>query len=973
MLAKTFKEMNMQTNKFFQNYFYTLLALIVLAGAGCKKRDVSELEAPTFPARAEVFIDDFTPDLTYDAFGGSDVRAFDIDRKETYNGSAASMRFAVPDENSPAGAYAGGTFKSRSGRDLSGFNALSFYIKASQPVNVGVVGFGNDLGENKFVTSKIGLPVNTNWQKVILPIPDASKLKGEKGMFYFSSGAVNGKGYTVWIDEVKFEKRGDLGNVKGLIYSGQNIVINTAETGDKYTITGIQATVNLPSGINETVNVSPYYFTFVSSAAGVSNVNAQGMVSVVDAGNATIKAVLGKDTAMGSLRITSTGLPVGPTVKAPTPTRDAADVISLYSNAYTNRPVDTWNARYQFSNVDEFFIKVQGDDVIRYRNLNFVGIEFRTPTVNASSMSGFHIDIWTPDVTALPNNFKVLLTDLGPNNAFGGGDDKTHEVTITAPTLASNNWVSIDIPFSAFTGLTTRANLGQMVLSGTLPNVYIDNVYFYKIPTRPTVAAPVPTRLPANVISIFSDTYTNVAGSDFNPNWGQATVTTQTSIAGNNTLSYAGLNYQGLQFGSNQNVTSMDFLHIDYYTVNSTSLNVYLISPGPVETPRTLTVPTTGWNSVDIPLSAFSPVALNNLIQMKWDGNGDIYVDNIYFFRNPAPPTVPIVAAPVPTRPAADVLSIFSNSYTNVTGTDFNPNWGQSGFGTAGQISISGNNTLAYPNFNYQGIQLGSSQDVSTYGGLHLDYYSANATTLRVFLISPGPVETPVTLTVPTNGWNSIDIPLSAFAPVALNNVIQFKFDGGTGTESIYLDNIYFYKTSGGGGGNCPTPPAGEFIVDGGFEANAGCWELFANQAGTSTTIVTNVSNGGSNSARIKTAQGGNPGIKQTRFGVGTILPNTTYVVKFDIRSDAGDPVANGSILNAFAFSEAAQGSGTGAVQHTLVQGDGNVPSTWTTRTYTFTTSANVAGGVSLLIELVGGGPTTTGTIFIDNVSLKKQ
>ncbi len=972
MLVNTFKEINMQTNKFFNNFFYTLLALIVLAGVSCKKRDVSELEATTFPVRAEVFIDDFTPDLTYDAFGGSDVKAFDIDRKETYNGSAASMRFAVPDENSPAGAYAGGTFKSRSGRDLSGFNSISFYIKASQAVNVGVVGFGNDLGENKFVASKVGLAVNTNWKQVILPIPDPSKLKGERGMFYFSSGAINGKGYTVWIDEVKFEKRTDLGNVKGLIFSGQDKVNNKAETGDKITIDGIQVSVSLPTGVNETIDVSPYYFNFTSSAVGVSNVSATGLVSVVDAGTATIKAVLGKDTALGSLKITSTGIPVGPTTKAPVPTRNAADVISLYSNNYTNVPVETWNARYQFSNVDEFFIKIQGDDVIRYRNLNFVGIEFKNPTVNASSMSGFHIDIWTPDVTALPNNFKVLLTDLGANNVFGGGDDKSHEVTITAPTLASNNWVGIDIPFSAFTGLTTRANLGQMVLSGSLPNVYIDNVYFYKIPTRPTVAAPVPTRLPANVISIFSDTYTNIAGSDFNPNWGQGTVTTQTSIAGNNTLSYAGLNYQGLQFGTVQNVSTMGFLHVDYYTVNSSSLKVFLINIGGAETPFTLTVPTTGWNSVDIPLSAFAPVNMSSVGQIKWDGNGDIYVDNIYFYKSPAPPTIPTVAAPVPTRPAADVLSVFSNTYTNIAGTDFNPNWGQSGFGSAGQISIGGNATLAYPNFNYQGIQLGSNQNVSTYGSLHVDYYSVNSTSLRIFLISP-PNETPFTLTVPTTGtgWNSVDIPLTAFAGVNLNAVAQFKFDGGDGSKNVYLDNIYFFK--GGGGGSCPTPPAGEFITDGGFEANAGCWELFATQAGTSTTIVNNVNNGGTNSARIKTAQGGNPGIKQTRFGEGVILPNTTYTVKFDIRSDAGDPVANGSILNAFAFSEAAQGSGIGAVQHALVQGDGNVPSAWTTRTYTFTTAANVAGGLSLLIELVGGGPTTTGTIYIDNVSLKKQ
>jgi Bacterial Ig-like domain (group 2) len=728
-------------------------------------------------------------------------------------------------QNNPGGSYAGGVFFSKQGRNLSGYNAITFYIKASQAATIGVIGFGNDLGENKYQVALNGLPVTSNWKKVVIPIPDAAKLTAEKGMFFYSTGPENNRGYTFWIDEVRFEKLGDLANLTGLMYAGQNRVISNAETGDKITIDGFQASVNLPTGVNQVVTISPYYFNFNSTNPGIASVDAKGLVSVVDAGTTTIKAILGKDTATGSLRLTSTGLPVGPTTRAPVPTRDTADVISMFSNKYPNVTVDTWNTRWQFSTVDEFFIKVQNDDVIRYRNLNFVGIEFSSSTKNVTNMSGFHLDIWTPDVTTLPNNFKVLLVDFGANGIVGGGDDKSHEVTITAPTLVSNNWVSIDIPMSSFTGLTTRANLGQLVLSGTLPNLYIDNVYFYKIPTRPTVAAPIPTRLAADVISIFSDTYTNVAGSDFNPNWGQATVTTQTSIAGNNTLSYAGLNYQGLQFGSNQNVTSMGFLHLDYYTVNSTSLKVYLISPGPVETPFTLTVPTTGWNSVDIPLSAFSPVALNNLIQMKYDGNGDIYIDNIYFYKNPAPPTIPTVAAPVPTRPAANVLSVFSDTYSNIAATDFNPNWGQSTIVT--QTPIVGNNTLRYASFNYQGIQLGSNQDVSTYGFLHLDFYSVNSTSLKVYLISPGPVETPYTLTVPTTGWNSVDIPLSAFAPVALNNVIQLKFDGGTGSSDIFLDNIYFYKTGGGGGGAFSLNDVINFET-GGFGATWG-WNVFEN------------------------------------------------------------------------------------------------------------------------------------------------
>jgi hypothetical protein len=943
---------------------------------GCETRDIDELQPVSFPNTPDVFIDDFTGDLQYAAFGGSDVTAFQVDREVTYNGSRQSMRFAVPDNDSPLGAFAGGVFYSTSGRDLSGYNALTFYIKASQPANVGEVGFGNDLGENKYVVTIPNLPVNTNWQKVIIPIPDASKLIGERGLLYYAAGAQDGRGYTFWIDEVKFEKLSNLGAVTGIILTGQDQVVDDAETGQILTLGGLQVSAILPTGVSQLATISPYYFTFISSNPTVAGVNDKGEVSVIDAGTTTITAKLGETAATGSLELTSVGEPVGPETAAPTPpVRNPSDVISLYSNAYTNVPVSTWNARYLFSTVNEFFVQVAGDDVIRYRDLNFVGIEFFNPTVNASGMTTLHMDIWTPDPTNAPNNFKVLLADLGADGAFGGDNDSNHEVTITAPRLQTGGWVSLDIPLSSFTGLNARSNLGQMVLSGTLPNIYMDNVYFYKNPVTPQTAAPVPTKPAADVLSIFSDTYTNVAGTVLDPNWGQPQpgwAVAQTPIQGNNTLHYINFLYQGLLVGgsgNSANVSTYGFLHLDYYSVNANALNVFLIGTNGQERSFALTVPTSGWGSVDIPLSTFAGVNLDGVKEFKFDGGDgtdDIFLDNIYFWKSPAAPTIPIVAAPVPTRPAVDVLSIFSDTYTNVAGTDFNPNWGQSGFATAGQISVAGNNTLAYPNFNYQGNQLGSSQNVSEYDFLHLDYYSANATTLRVSLISPGAGnEVAYTLTVPTNGWSGIDIPLSAFpAPVNLADVIQLKYDGGDGSKNVYLDNIYFFKGSASG---CPTPPAGQFIVDGGFEANADCWQLNSPPA---ASIVTNVNNGGSNSARLKTFVSGAPNIKQERFGAGAILPNTTYTVSFDIRSDANDPLRDGAILQVLAFSE----SSSGATQAILEPAAANVPSTWNTRTYTFTTAANVGEGVSLLIQLTGSGePTTTGTIYIDNVSFRAQ
>ena len=71
-----------------------------------------------------------------------------------------------------------------------------------------------------------------------------------------------------------------------------------------------------------------------------------------------------------------------------------------------------------------------------------------------------------------------------------------------------------------------------MVLSCNLRTVYIDNLYFYKsrgggTATEPTAAAPTPpARAAADVVSIFSGAYTNITGTDFNPNWGQSTVVT---------------------------------------------------------------------------------------------------------------------------------------------------------------------------------------------------------------------------------------------------------------------------------------------------------------------------------------------------------------------------------------------------------------------------------------------------------------
>lgn len=626
----------MKTINFKNIIFQAFLGLLMVIPFACQ-RDISELQTATNPTNGDVFIDGFSSGLQYAAFGSSVPTAFDTDTSVKYSGTT-SMKFAVPDANDPNGSYAGGSFFTKAPRDLSGYNCLTFWIKATQPANIGVVGFGNDFGANKYQVSITDLPVNTNWKKVIIPIPDPSKLTAEKGMLFVSEGPENGRGYTFWMDEVKFEKLGTIAFQSGSILSGANKTV-TSFVGVNNIINGLTATYNLPNGINQSVNLTPYYFNFKSSNTAVATVDELGNVTTVGAGTATITATLNGQPATGSLTINSSGN----FVHAPTPTVDASKVISIFSDKYTNVPVDYYNgywAPYQTTQSADFV--VSNDHVLNYTNFNFVGIQTSSPTVDVSGMSTLHLDLYLPNAVASGSNFQIQVVDFGADGVFGGSDDKTGTYNITTSAMASQVWKSYDIKLSQFTGLTTKAHIGQIIFVGTnLSNFYADNIYYYNdgsiIPATPTASAPTPTLPASSVKSIFSDAYTNVAGTDFNPNWGQSTAVSQVSIAGNNTLKYAGLNYQGTQFASALNVSSYGFIHIDYYTANSSLLNFYLISPGPVEKPYSLSVPsgvgtnTNGWKSVDIPLSAFSPVVLSNIIQFKVDGNGDIFFDNIYF------------------------------------------------------------------------------------------------------------------------------------------------------------------------------------------------------------------------------------------------------------------------------------------------------------------------------------------------------
>ncbi|MFY0608652.1 MAG: VCBS repeat-containing protein [Cyclobacteriaceae bacterium] len=142
---------------------------------------------------------------------------------------------------------------------------------------------------------------------------------------------------------------------------------------------------------------------------------------------------------------------------------------------------------------------------------------------------------------------------------------------------------------------------------------------------------------PNNVISVFNDIYDNPPAVDLNPNWGQATIQSLVDIGGNSVSKLESLNYQGIDFGQSLDLTGMETMHLDMWTANATSVDVYLISGNTVETSVSLTIVPDQWEAYDIPLADFTGVDLSDVIQIKFDdaGAGDaptIFLDNIMFY-----------------------------------------------------------------------------------------------------------------------------------------------------------------------------------------------------------------------------------------------------------------------------------------------------------------------------------------------------
>ncbi len=446
-----------------------LAATFTLAACGGSSSD-----AP--PGPGDVFGDAINPGIDYQPFGGSDMTAHSVDAAEKHAG-AASFRVLVP-----AAGYVGGTFVSATARDFSAFNAVTFWVKASKAATLNVAGFAVDnTPVTPFKSERGGIPVTTTWTKVVMPIPAPAKLTAEKGMFHFAEGSDEGA-YTLWFDDIKYEllPAADLGAAAPAIATetrpldvGATLAVNGSVTN--YTLGGVA--VSIVTGKR--------FFTWASSNNAVATVDADGVVTGVAAGQALITAKLGTVDAVGTTTV-NVALPLAPATAAPTPAVTAANAIALFapSIATTAVPGADWGTSWSNngSGANLTTVPAGGNDVYRYGSVIYAGVDFGANKVDASGMTHFHVDVWSPNAT----KFGIKLVNFGTT---------TTEAIVaihagSTPAFAQGEWMSLDIPLTSFTGMGTDA-IGQILWldndDGDLPDTgnelgtfFIDNVYFHK-------------------------------------------------------------------------------------------------------------------------------------------------------------------------------------------------------------------------------------------------------------------------------------------------------------------------------------------------------------------------------------------------------------------------------------------------------------------------------------------------------------
>ena len=498
-----------------------------------------------------------------------------------------------------------------------------------------------------------------------------------------------------------------------------------------------------------------------------------------------------------------------PTTAATTPpTRDAADVISLYGDAYGTAlglAGVTWD-----NGAEAAEGSYAGNNALKIVNGtgDFAGFDI-VGGVDATEMTHVHADFWVAGSYVAGQVVKIKLSN----------HDETTEInTIIKEVAPSANdeqtWISID----AELGDAPRANIKQILLiytnsAGAPDIVYADNIYMYK----QGVAYDLPFDFETSPVTA---DWTGFAGAGITvvdlaaPQTVGNTSTKLAKIVRDGGETYAGV------------TTTVD-TPLDFSTKSTITARIW--TSAPIGTPILMkteevgndknisekivsTTKTGEWEDLVFNFAGITNANQRKLVIIPNLGTlGDgtdastYYIDDIVQAVSTLVDPEPTTAATTPsTRDAADVISLYGDAYGTALGLA-GVTWDNGA--EAAEGSYAGNNALKIVNGtgDFAGFDIVGGVDATEMTHVHADFWVAGSyvagQVVKIKLSNHDEtteINTIIKEVAPSANdeqtWISIDAELGDAARANIKQILLIYPNSAGAPDIVYADNIYFYN-----------------------------------------------------------------------------------------------------------------------------------------------------------------------------------
>ena len=310
----------------------------------------------------------------------------------------------------------------------------------------------------------------------------------------------------------------------------------------------------------------------------------------------------------------------------------------------------------------------------------------------------------------------------------------------------------------------------------------------------------------------------------------------------------------------------------------------------------------------------------------------------------------PTQSAPTPqARQPEDVVSVFSDAYSNVTLDELPTSWSSSEFLAT---TIESNNVWQLSNLDFIGMVTNYAEGInlSQMETMHIDYWVpdgvSNELLVKIVNTIDGGEDIESLGATISGSWQSIDIEMTGFDGGDLSNkekITQILIDSDGVASTVYIDNFYFYKE--------PTQGFDDgLLTNGDFELGSDSW-LVGVDPNSAAPVTTDTTGNTYYSVNVTNPNPSEPYLVNTSQFV-ELISGETYTLTFDAWSDVNRTIIAGIGLSANPWTN---------VIETV-----DITTTRTTYSYTFESIGFGDPQARVLFDL----NAVAGVVNLDNVGL---